>query len=290
MDAEHPHPEVGRERAKARVTRKPRPGLIAGMSFPFRGARFVYLEHPGLARFWVPPILMTGVALVGVTWFAITHRGDLLDGVWTIPTGEGLMAALGRWVYRFVEWVLALVMLLVGAVVVALSTSVLAAPFNDALSEAVEGLQTGRGPMAFSAAKMLRDVGRTVGLELGKLCTYLAIMGPLFLLSLALPVVGPALYAGVGFFLTAMFFAIDHVDWPASRRDIPVGRRLRAAVEDLRPMLGLGMGVWLFMYVPLLNLLFMPAAVAGGTLMFLELHPDAPRNGGTGAEDERGEE
>jgi uncharacterized protein involved in cysteine biosynthesis len=27
------------------------------------------------------------------------------------------------------------------------------------------------------------------------------------------------------------------------------------------------------MFVPILNLFFMPAAVAGGTLLFLELHP-----------------
>ena len=32
-----------------------------------------------------------------------------------------------------------------------------------------------------------------------------------------------------------------------------------------------GTGVWLFLFVPLVNLLFMPAAVAGGTLLFLEL-------------------
>ena len=37
--------------------------------------------------------------------------------------------------------------------------------------------------------------------------------------------------------------------------------------------------MWLFLIVPFVNLLFMPAAVAGGTLLFLELegaaHPPA---------------
>jgi uncharacterized protein involved in cysteine biosynthesis len=29
--------------------------------------------------------------------------------------------------------------------------------------------------------------------------------------------------------------------------------------------------VWLFLFIPLVNLLFMPAAVAGGTLLFLDV-------------------
>ena len=36
-------------------------------------------------------------------------------------------------------------------------------------------------------------------------------------------------------------------------------------------MFGFGTGVWLFLFIPLVNLLFMPAAVAGGTLLFLDL-------------------
>ena len=39
---------------------------------------------------------------------------------------------------------------------------------------------------------------------------------------------------------------------------------------------GFGTGVWLFLFIPLLNLLFMLAAVAGGTLMFLDLEGEGP--------------
>jgi len=37
------------------------------------------------------------------------------------------------------------------------------------------------------------------------------------------------------------------------------------------PMFGFGTGVWLFLFIPFLNLFFMPAAVAGGTLLYLDL-------------------
>jgi len=34
---------------------------------------------------------------------------------------------------------------------------------------------------------------------------------------------------------------------------------------------GFGTGVWILLFVPLVNLFFMPAAVAGGTMLFLGL-------------------
>lgn len=248
-------------------------GLLGGLGYPLRGARFVYVEHPRLAKFWLPPIVLTAAALIAVGWVALSYRADVLQSVWVEPTGDGWLAMGARWLHSFVEWMVALFLIAVGAVAVALSTSLLAAPFNDALSEAVERLQTGRGGPPLSLGRLLRDLHRTLGLELRKLAAFVAVMLPLFIASLAMPVVGPALYAGIGFFLTAMYFAIDYVDWPASRHDLSAAERIRAALTHFRPMLGLGVGVWLFMYVPLLNLLFMPAAVAGGTLLWLDLNP-----------------
>jgi CysZ protein len=248
-------------------------GLLGGLGYPLRGARFVYVEHRSLAKFWLPPIVLTTIALVAVGWVAFSYRAEVLQSVWAEPTGAGWLAMVGRWLHSFVEWVVAFVMIAVGAVAVALSTSLLAAPFNDALSEAVERLQTGRGGPPLSLGRVLRDLRRTMGLELRKLAVFAAVMLPLLIVSFAMPVVGPLLYAVCAFFLTAMFFAIDYVDWPASRHDLSAAERTGAALRHFRPMLGLGVGVWLFMYVPLLNLLFMPAAVAGGTLLWLDLNP-----------------
>jgi uncharacterized protein involved in cysteine biosynthesis len=38
-------------------------------------------------------------------------------------------------------------------------------------------------------------------------------------------------------------------------------------------VLGFGASVWVLLLIPLVNLFFMPAAVAGGTMLFLDLHP-----------------
>jgi CysZ protein len=150
-------------------------------------------------------------------------------------------------------------------------TAIIAAPFNDLLSEEVERIRTGREGAPFSLRVVLRDSVRTVGLELVKLLIWASVMGPLFLASLLLPVVGQILYTVIGFVFTAMYWSIDYVDWPASRQNRGVGFRFGMATRHFLPMFGFGTGVWLFLFIPFLNLLFMPAAVAGGTLLFLDL-------------------
>jgi CysZ protein len=231
----------------------------------------VYVEHPELARFWIPPVIVTLGLLAAVGWAAIDLHADVTEWLWSAPTGSGWFASAGRFAHRLLGWLVALVMLGLGVVLVALGSSVIAAPFNDALSEAVESAYLARRPLPFSLTRVARDVLRTVGLELLKLCVYAAIMLPLFAIGLVAPVIGPILQATVGFAFTALFFAVDYVDWPASRRDLSAAQRIRWAFAHLRAMLGLGTGVWLLLFVPLLNLLFMPAAVAGGTLLFLDL-------------------
>ena len=40
------------------------------------------------------------------------------------------------------------------------------------------------------------------------------------------------------------------------------------------PVAGFGTGVWVLLFIPLVNLFFMPAAVAGGTMLFLAMNRD----------------
>jgi CysZ protein len=249
-------------------------GFWSGLRYPWRGARFVYVEHPELARFWIPPIVVTLALLVVVGWAAIGLHSDVTEWLWAAPSGSGWLPSVERFAQRVLGWLVAVVMLGLGVVLVALGSSVIAAPFNDALSEAVESAYLARRSLPFDIGRVVRDVIRTVGLELLKLGVYAAVMLPLFAIGLAAPVIGPILQATVGFGLTALFFAVDYVDWPASRRDLSAAQRIRWAFAHLRAMLGLGTGVWLLLFVPLLNLLFMPAAVAGATLFFLDVGAD----------------
>jgi CysZ protein len=149
--------------------------------------------------------------------------------------------------------------------------NLIAAPFNDALSEAVEEIETGHPSPPFSVARLLRDLGRTLRLELTKLVIYASVMLPALVVSWLLPGVGQLLYMAFALLFTSLYMALDYVDWPASRRRYDLRERL--ALLRVRPLMTLGFGfaVAACLFVPLLNLLFMPLAVAGGTRLFLDL-------------------
>lgn len=250
-------------------------GYWRGLSYPWKGLRFVFIEHPKLARFWLPPILITLVLLALSFTLGWRWHDDVVHAMWAAPSGDGFwVGVLGA-----LHWLLRAVVLLVlwaaGLVAVVFLTNVVAAPFNDLLSEEVEHLVTGRRGPPFELAILVRDSLRTVGLELLKLALYLCVMVPMFAISYV-PVVGPIVYAIAGFLFTTLYFAIDYLDWPASRQNRSIHYRFGLLREHFMPMFGFGTGVWLFLFVPLVNLLFMPAAVAGGTLLFLELEAEAP--------------
>lgn len=250
------------------------PGFFAALGYPLRGARFVYIEHRSLAKFWLPPIALTAAAFVAVIWLALGLHEQWTERLWPTPLGEGWLATLAQLLHRVVSWLMALALMGAGAIVVALSTSVIAAPFNDALSEAVEALRSGRQPARWSLKKTARDVFRTLGLELSKWSLYAAVMGPLLLINWLIPGFGSVLYMLAGIGITALFFAVDYLDFPAARRDLPVRERVRFARTHWPATLGLGLGIWAFLFIPVVNLLFMPAAVAGATLLFLDLYRD----------------
>ena len=271
----------GVARGAGAVARSP-VGFARGLSYAFRGMRFVYFQHPTLARYWVFPILITGLALAAVFYGAGSFYDEVGSMVWSLFPESwneasgwvgGLLSAL-RWL---IELVAGLLIAVLGLVLVLLLSSVVAAPFNDALSEAVEHMLTGRAAPPFSVSHMLADVARTVRLEILKVILYLGVVGPMFLASIFLPGIGQ-LVSLVGFVLTAVYLGVDYIDWPAARRDWSVRDRLSFARTELPAVAGFGTGVWILLFVPLVNLFFMPAAVAGGTMLFLSLErPQLPK-------------
>ncbi|MDB4988802.1 MAG: cysZ [Myxococcaceae bacterium] len=244
-----------------------------GFLYPLRGLA-IMRRHPGLMRFWLPPIVLTCAALIASLVFALRYHEVAANLVWRAPVGAGFVVSALHWLWS--EFAL-IVGLGLGMLMSVMLANLFAAPFNDALSEAVEELETGQPTRASSLAQLLRDLSRTLRLELTKLLIYVLVMGPLWFLSWLVPGLGQVLYMLFASLFTALYFAVDYIDWPASRR----GLSLRARLELLRarPLMTLGFGaaVALCLFVPLLNLCFMPLAVAGGTRLFLDLEAYAAR-------------
>lgn len=249
-------------------------GFFRGLSYPLRGARFVYVEHRGLARYWIVPVLLTTAALAGAVYAAIAFGPQWADALWTRPQQTGFWGELLGGVHAAYKFLLTVLLAGLGMLISVACSNLLAAPFNDALSREVERIVCGKPRVGEPGVSLLLDLIRTIALELLKLVVYVAIMLPLVVAGWLAPGVGQLVTSPIALLLSVTFFALDYVDWPAARRDWSVGRRIGLLGRYPRLMLGFGLGVWVLLFVPLLNLLFMPAAVAGGTLLFLSLSPE----------------
>jgi CysZ protein len=247
------------------------PGFFGGLTYPVRGMRFVFRTHPGLVRYWIVPVAVALVAVVILIAALVQHREELAASVWTPPDTDGTVGWLLAVLQSLTGWVLAAVILAVGGVGILLTSNVVAAPFNDALSAAVERLEGTLPAGAPTLVSVAADVARSISVELGKLLLLTIVLGPLVVLNLALPVLGGALLAIVGPLITVSYIAIDYTDWPAARRGVGFRGRLSLLRRHPRALLGFGVCAWALLFVPGLNLLLMPANVVGGTLLFLDL-------------------
>jgi len=248
-----------------------RPGFFGGLSMPFRGFGFV-LRNPGLARIWVIPVLIV-FGLLALGCGGASKVGRMLADRWAPASAAGagmLDGVVQQTGHALTQVLVTVVGIAVSLLVAILVAPVVAAPFNDALGEEVEHRELGKPPMPFSWSRTRRDVVRTVRLEAVKLALYLAVVGTLSILGLFFGPLG-VLASVLGFIFTAGYFALDYVDGPLSRRNVGVRRRFELLAKYPAAMFGFGIGVWFVLFVPIFNLFFMPAAVAGGTMLCVRL-------------------
>jgi CysZ protein len=249
--------------------------FFRGVTYPFRGLK-VLRQQRGLARYWVFPIVLTALAIVSSLVLSVMYHEAILAWIWPEPTGDGTW----RWLGAALHWVARIAVLLgMGALLLFVCVScstVIAAPFNDALSAAIERRVLGQAAPSGSWWSFAADVLRTLALELTKLALYVAVMGPLWLLSWLVPGPGQVVHMVFGILFTVSYVALDYIDWPASRRRYSIKQRFSLFVSRPWLMLGFGVAAWACLFVPLLNLAFMPLSVAGGTLLFLDLESSGP--------------
>jgi len=153
--------------------------------------------------------------------------------------------------------------------------NIIGAPFNGALSEAVERRLAGSGPPEQPMARMLATLPRVLMNETGKVI-YFAFIGVLaWLLPIALTALIPAVnvLGGIvamvlsGLFL-AWMHAVEYIDYPMANRLIKF-KSVRKTVRGRRWLaITFGASVLLVMAVPIVNLFAMPAAVAGATKLW----------------------
>ncbi|NMO14743.1 sulfate transporter [Pyxidicoccus fallax] len=203
--------------------------------------------------------VITAVALAGLIWLLWRHAPGVLESFWARPESW-----YGRAAWTTVLVLSSLVVWVVGANVV---PPLLLAPLQDPLSETTEAVVGGDDGPPFTLASFVRGIVTGVAHTLARL--FFLLVGLAVLLPLHLiPVVGSVLWTVLGSLWTMTWMAGEFLAAPMTRHLYPFAEVRRMLRERRALCLGLGAGVYVLLWVPILNTFFLPLAIVAGTLLF----------------------
>lgn len=238
---------------------------VSGIGYLKKG--FDLIRQPGLRRFAILPVIVNVIVFSLVFWLGYSLFGNLMDRF--IGTGDG-------WWTGALRMVLWLLILMVGGAGVFFGFTALAnivgAPFNGFLAEAVERRLSGKGPPSQNMGDVLKTFPRIMLNEARKVI-YFAFVGLIvWIAPMVITGAIPGLNVVVGSVVSVLFLAwmnaVEYIDYPMSARNVAF-KQVRKTVRSRRWLcLGFGGAVLLCMAIPVLNLITMPAAVAGATALW----------------------
>ncbi|NOZ10122.1 MAG: sulfate transporter CysZ [Gammaproteobacteria bacterium] len=235
---------------------------VSGPGYLIRG--FKLINQPGIRAFAILPILLASLVFALLVWLGFGYFGDLLE--WILPSGDSWWVTLIRGVLWPLFFIAVVLLLYFSFTVLA---NLIAAPFNGLLAEKVEALLTGQAPQQPTGVKaLIADILPSMINELRKLGYYLIWALPLLILFLIpmVNLIAPLLWA----LFVAWMHAFEYAEYPMENHHIRF-KQVRQTLKSKR-LLGLSFGasVMVAMLIPVVNLLVMPAAVAGATAMWVE--------------------
>ncbi|MFJ4141272.1 sulfate transporter CysZ [Pseudomonas sp. NPDC089734] len=245
----------------------PAPALT-GPQYLSEGLKLIL--SPGLRLFVLLPLSINLVLFGGLIYLAM-HQ----FGIWV----DTFMPSLPHWLsfLNYILWPLFVVLvLLMVFFTFTMIANIIAAPFNGFLSEKVETVIRGKDTSPdFSWTELAAMIPRTLAREARKLGYMLPRMIGLFILSF-IPVVN-LIAAPLWLLFGIWMMAIQYIDYPADNHKMSWQDMIAWLKSKRWQSLSFGGIVYLALLVPMLNILMMPAAVAGATLFWV-------REGGVSAD------
>lgn len=234
-------------------------------------AGFGLIRQRGIKRYVVVPLLIN-IALFGLALWYIYMQAD-----------KGIAVAV-EWLPDWLDWLswilwalLALLLMMVAFFSFTLVANFIGSPFNGRLAEKVEQRLIGYAPPSSGQVYTTAGVKNAVRSELGKLWYLASRSLPLLVVSF-IPVIN--VFAPLLWFLFgAWMLALEYLDYPMGNHGILFEEQRRKLRQ--RPMLALGFGMTVvaLTFIPILNFLAMPVAVAGATGLWarhLSVKPAGP--------------
>lgn len=245
-------------------------GFFRGVGFLGQGLA-MYGRHPRLMLLGLIPALLS-FALLVVAFFAMLNNVDRVVE-WLTPFLDGwwLLADVLRFVVKIIVIILWAILSILGFVAL---TLLIGQPFYEAISKRVEDHLGGvKGEINVSFWKSLpRTIIDSVRLGIRAVLTSIV----LFLVGL-IPVIGWVSAVVLGCLLGGWVLVLELTSVPFERRGLFYGTRKGVLRANRRMSLGFGAATFLCFLIPVGAVIFMPAAVAGATLLSRQILTATPR-------------
>ena len=219
--------------------------------------------QPGLRRFVLIPLIANIVLFSLMGW--------LLYGL-IVDFYQAAMLTVPEWL-SFLSWIISPLLWLIGGLmtgyVSTLIVLMLTSPFHALLAEKVEEAITGEPvPALDGVAAALLEVPRALFRELRKVLYYIPMAVGVLILTIV-PLFNA--FAPLAWFLLgAWMMSLQFVDYPMDNHRLAFRDVREACAARRLSTIGFGGTVAFFTGIPLLNLIVIPAAVIGATLLWCE--------------------
>lgn len=229
----------------------------------YLNAGFKMIMRPGLRMFVLLPLSINIMVFLGLIYFSVQRFNG-----WVAQ----LMPNLPSWL-SFLDYLLwPLFVLLVLLIIFFTFTTIanlIASPFNGFLAEKVEVIARGEDHFPpFSWTELLAMVPRTLLRELRKLAYFLPRALGLLILSF-IPGVN-LIAAPLWLLFNIWMMAVQYIDYPADNNKVSWAAMMQWLRTKRWLSLGFGGITYLALMVPFFNLIAMPAAIAGATLLWVD--------------------
>ncbi len=221
----------------------------------------------GLRRYVWVPLIINVLVFVGLGWLLFGTFTDWMSSlsffeqfgdVWLIGKLESLL-----------RFLLATVLIITLLFTFTLVANLIGAPFNSLLAEKVEAKLTGvPSSQDGSVTFLIKSIPQSLASEIAKLLYLVLWLIPIGIAHLipGINILAPLLL----FLFGAWMFALEYLDYPMGNHGMGF-RKVKKAVKVKRgTAMGFGSMVALLSAIPILNLMVMPWAVAGATVLYVE--------------------
>ncbi len=236
-----------------------------GMKTPFEGVKILFSKAKYLKYAWVSALL-NAVLYAFILYLLFYHVFPWVNSWFPAHTASGWLSFLYHSIEYIIKTIISLTFLVISVILFNTVFFALSAPYLDGLSLAVEKDYFGFTPGLSGVSGFAKACYVSIknGIRLNILTIFWAVI--LFPLNFIIPVVGflPGMLVGSYFLgLSFIIFSAEHrLLGKKELKDRLSGNRLG--------VLGLGLMMYLILFIPFSAIFFIPGAVIGGALLYNE--------------------